>query len=62
MAFKIDDKAFFIFGFAKNKLENISKEELGQLKTLASMFMSYNDHELQEALDENEMIEVKYHE
>ncbi len=62
LAFRVDAKAFFIFGFAKNKLENISKEELGQLKILVSMFMSYSNHELQKALDENEMIEVKYHE
>ncbi len=62
LAFKVDDKAFFIFGFAKNKVENISKEELGQLKILASTLMRFNSRELQVALKENEIIEVKYHE
>jgi len=47
--------------FAKKKIANVSKTELGQLKILASMLMNYNNHELQKALDENELIEVTYH-
>lgn len=62
LAFKVSDKTFFIFGFAKNKLENISQEQLSQLKILSSLFMRYDHDELQRALDENELIEVLYHE
>lgn len=62
LAFKINNKALFIFGFSKNKLGNINKDQLSQLKILASLFVNYSDRELQKALDENELIELDYHE
>lgn len=62
VAFKVEDKAFFIFGFAKNKLENIEDDQLSKLKLLASVLLGYNDKELREALKEREIIEVTYHE
>lgn len=58
LAFKLADKAFFIFGFAKNKLDNINKEQLNQLKILSSLFMRYSNDELNRALNANELIEV----
>ena len=35
LAFKTGEKAFFIFGFAKNETANINDAELRQLKILA---------------------------
>ncbi|HLD84156.1 MAG TPA: type II toxin-antitoxin system RelE/ParE family toxin [Coxiellaceae bacterium] len=58
LAFKMSEKAFFIFGFAKHQLANIDEEQLDQLKILASCFMRYDDHALKHALKENELIEV----
>lgn len=35
LAYKVDDKAFFVYGFAKNARANISANELKALKRLA---------------------------
>jgi hypothetical protein len=35
IAFRIEDKAFFLYGFAKNERENISSKELKALRLLA---------------------------
>lgn len=62
LAFKINNKAFYIFGFAKNDIDNIDDKQLGQLKILARILLNYNDRELQHALNEKEIIEVIDHE
>lgn len=59
LAFKKKDKAFFIYGFAKNIKDNISKKELQALKLLASELLNYNDDELKTAIKKGEIIEVK---
>jgi hypothetical protein len=41
VAFKQAEKAFFIFGFAKNECANVSGEELRALKLLAKELLSY---------------------
>jgi hypothetical protein len=61
LAFKTGEKAFFIFGFAKNETANINDAELRQLKILASKFLNYSDVELKTALKERELTEVTYH-
>jgi hypothetical protein len=35
LAFKVGDKAFFLFGLAKNQQDNISSKELKALKGMA---------------------------
>jgi hypothetical protein len=46
LAFKVNDKAFFIYGFAKNKRDNIDEKELKALKKLAKIYLSLTDEEL----------------
>ena len=43
LAYKSGDKAFFVYGFAKNVRANISTDELKALKHLAKELMSYSD-------------------
>ena len=46
IAFRIEDKAFFMYGFSKNKQSNISKDELKSLKLMASEMLAYSDKDL----------------
>lgn len=58
IAFKLENKAFFMYGFARNKRANISMKELKALKLLATHLLSYDDKRLTRALRVNELIEV----
>ena len=59
IAFKIEDKSFFMFGFAKNQQDNIDKKELKALKLMAKDLLSYSDKQLKQAIKVSELIEVK---
>lgn len=58
IAFKMNDNAFFMFGFAKNEQDNISKKELKALKALAEQLLSYSTRSISQALKIKELIEV----
>jgi len=58
LAFKLHEKSFFIFGFAKNEQDNISTKELKLLKLMAKNLLSYSDTQLNKTLHKNELIEV----
>ena len=59
LAFKIDDKAFFIYGFAKNKQENVDEKELRGLKKLARIYLNLTDEELARAVLRGEFFKVE---
>ena len=46
LAYKSGDKAFFVYGFAKNVRANVSTDELKALKHLAKELMGYSDKAL----------------
>lgn len=58
IAFKYNDKAFFIYSFAKNKQDNISEKELKALKKLAKLYFGLSDTEIIEALRVGNLIRV----
>lgn len=58
IAFHIEEKAFFLFGFAKNARANISDKELKALRLLASELLSYTDVALTKAVKAGELIKV----
>ena len=58
IAFKIEEKAFFMYGFAKNQRDNIETNQLKALKILANKLLNYNDNDLETALKTGEIIEV----
>ncbi len=62
LAFKLGDKAFFMFGFAKNQQDNISSKELKALKSMAKHVLGYTAAQLNVALNTGEFIEVKNYE
>jgi hypothetical protein len=63
VAFREGTKVFFIYGFAKNELANISDKEMRVLKMLTKELMSYTAAALIKATKAGELIkiEVKEH-
>lgn len=59
LAYKVDDKAFFVYGFAKNARANISANELKALKRLAKELLGYSDKALTEAIKHGALFEVE---
>ena len=59
VAFKIKDKAFFLYGFAKNQQDNINDKQLQALKLMAKHLLSYDNKALDKAIKAQELIEVK---
>lgn len=58
VAFKADDKVFFIYGFAKNERDNISQNELNALRLLATELLNYGPAPLAKAMTTGEIVEV----
>lgn len=58
IAFRLEEKAFFLLGFAKNERENIDTKELKALRLLAGQLLSYTDAALNKAIRAGELIEV----
>jgi len=52
------NKAFFVYGFAKNERANISNKELKALKLLATELLGYTNTALVKAIKAGELIEV----
>ncbi len=62
LAFKAENKAFFIYGFAKNKRANITDKEKKAMKLVAKELQSYSDAKLIEAINLELLKEVSYNE
>jgi hypothetical protein len=58
VAFRHKDRAFFIYGFAKNERANITQKELKALRMLAAELLSYGKTALDQAVQAEELIEV----
>ena len=62
IALRQEDKMFFVYGFAKNKLENITLKEIAALKKIAKDYLAYDKQQIQKALATAKFIEVLYEE
>ena len=58
IAYRVADKAFFTYGFAKNKRANISRTELHTLKVVAANLLAHDDDTLAHLVEVKELIEV----
>ncbi len=56
--FRVEERAFFIFGFAKKERENLSKPELKEYKALAKNVLAYTEDKIQVLLDNEKLTEV----
>jgi hypothetical protein len=52
------NKAFFVYGFAKNERANINAKQLKALKLLATQLLGYTNPALVKAINAGELIEV----
>ncbi len=53
------DKAFFVYGFAKNEQDNIDKTEESDFKKLAKIMFAMTDQQIDTLLDKESIEEVK---
>ncbi|WP_351016214.1 type II toxin-antitoxin system RelE/ParE family toxin [Shewanella sp. AC91-MNA-CIBAN-0169] len=58
IAFKVDDKSFFMFGFSKNEKANISAKEKTALKIMAKELLAYDNKQLAKGLKHKALFEV----
>jgi hypothetical protein len=58
LVYRVGDKAFFVYGFAKNARANIKAGELDSLKKLAKELLGYSARQLKQAIGEGALIEV----
>jgi hypothetical protein len=60
LAYRLSDRAFFVYGFAKNERDNIDEKELKALKQLALSLLGWTSGQLAHALREGKLIEVNH--
>ncbi len=58
VVFKKDDRALMVYGFAKSKQDNLTKEDLKRIKVLAREFLAFLDDDLQELVRQNKFISI----
>lgn len=58
IAYRVGDKAIFMYGFAKNKRANITDKETLALRKLAKHYFTYTEKEFEQAKKMGELIEV----
>lgn len=54
----MNERAVFVFGFAKNDMGNISKDNLKVLKIVASALLELTDEGIQSLMEREELVEV----
>jgi len=54
-----NDRWIFIYGFAKNDSDNINRSEERSFKRSAQVFLEFDNIQLNKAIIEGELIEVK---
>lgn len=59
LCFKENEKAFFIYAFAKNERSNISSIEEKVYKRLAKFYFGLNDKDIKNAIEYGDLFEVK---
>ena len=59
LAFQKEERAFFLYGFAKNERDNITPKELKALRILGFELLSYDDETLQRLLSLEELFEIE---
>ncbi|MGL5037751.1 MAG: type II toxin-antitoxin system RelE/ParE family toxin [Aeromonas sp.] len=58
IAFRTEDRAFYMFGFAKNERDNVTKEETLALRKLAKELLSFTAPELDKAVKDRRLFEI----
>ena len=57
--FRRGQRAFFMYGFSKSQMANISRDETVQFREAAAHILSLSEHQLTELLKRGDFVEVK---
>jgi len=60
IAYKLKNRLIFMFGFPKNKVENITDEELRHLKKLAQVLLELDESQIDDAIQEGKLQEIDH--
>jgi hypothetical protein len=60
IAYREGDRAVFLFGFAKNDLDNIAPNQLAAFKVAATTILNAGDDAIADELDRNYLQEIPY--
>ena len=60
IAYRSEDKCFFMFCFSKSSRENLNMSEVAQYKNAAGIYLGFSEVEIAVALKEKELVEVTY--
>ena len=59
VVFRQEERAFFVFGFAKSGRDNITADELAEFRALAQQYLRLTAPQIQTAIQAEKFIEVK---
>lgn len=59
LAFRVGERAFFMYGFAKNKKASLTPKETKALKLLAKKYFSLSDNDLDTVVRQGKLIEIE---
>ncbi len=59
ICYEKENRAIYIYGFAKNEKSNLSKKELTAFKELAKILLNLSEAELEIAIKNKDFIELK---
>jgi len=60
LCFKIEERAFFVYGFAKSHRINIALDETREFKKLAKILFTMTDEQLELMLQNGDFVELFY--
>jgi len=58
IAYRSNERAVFLFGFAKNERENLTPDELGAFRELARVWLGATALQIAQAVSESVLLEV----
>ncbi len=59
LAYREEERIFFLYGFSKNERENISKKELKAMKIVGDGLLDRSDEKLERLMEEEELTELE---
>jgi hypothetical protein len=59
IVYRAEDRAIFVFGFAKSEREDLEPDELRDLRKTAKLLLAYDAEQLEEAVVNDELWEVR---
>ncbi len=59
VVYKENEKAIFLYGFGKNEQDNISKTELSYFKKLGNDFLTLDEKQIKQLIEQKSLFEIE---